>query len=189
MLRSRVPVVAGVVLAGVLSLTVKSHGQANRDQILQLAVNAPPGKNVAGGRALFEKHCGTCHRFGPIGNDVGPDLTTVNSRFQKKDILESILFPSKTVSDQYQSEEIKTATATYNALLLRETPAVLQIRVNTDPAKPVVVPKAQITSREKSTVSFMPEGLIDKMSQADIANLIAFIQAGPPKASPAPAVK
>ena len=190
MWRSRVPVVAGVVIAGVLSLTVKSHGQgANRDQILQLAMSAPPGKNIAGGRALFEKNCATCHRFGPIGNDVGPDLTTVNSRFQKKDILESILFPSKTVSDQYQSEEIKTASATYNALLLRETPTALQIRVSTDPTKPVVVPKAQVTSREKSTVSFMPEGLVDKMSQADIANLMAFIQTGPPKASSAPAVK
>jgi putative heme-binding domain-containing protein len=190
MSRSRVSVVAGVVIAGMLSLTVKSHGQgANREDILQLQLSAAPGKNIAGGRALFEKHCATCHRFGPIGSDVGPDLTTVNSRFKKKDILESILFPSRTVSDQYQSEEIKTATATYNALLLRETPTALQIRVSTDPAKPVVVPKAQVTSREKSAVSFMPEGLIDKMNQADISNLITFIQTGPPKAVPAPAGK
>jgi hypothetical protein len=35
----------------------------------------------------------------------------------------------------------------------------------------------------------MPEGLIDKRSQADIANLITFIQTGPPKAVPAPAGK
>lgn len=184
MSRIRIPVATCVIVAGVLSFTVKPHGQGavNRDEILQLQVSAPAGKNIAAGRALFEKQCATCHRFGPIGTDVGPDLTTINSRFKKKDILESILFPSRTVSDQYQSEEIKTATASYNALLLRETPTALQIRVSTDPAKPVVVAKAQIQSREKSAVSFMPESLIDKMSQAEISNLLAFIQTGPPKA-------
>ena len=174
----------------VLSLTVKSHGQGvNREELLQLQMSAAAGKNIVAGRAAFEKICATCHRFGPIGTDVGPDLTTINSRFKKRDILESILFPSRTVSDQYQSEEIKTATATFNALLLRETPTALQIRVSTDPAKPLVVQKSQVQSREKSAVSFMPEGLIDKMSQADISNLMAFIQTGPPKAVPAPAGK
>jgi putative heme-binding domain-containing protein len=186
----RLSVAGSLVLAGVLSLTVKSQGQgANREELLTLTMNAPAGKNVAAGRAIFEKGCATCHRFGPIGTDVGPDLTTINSRFKKRDILESILFPSRTVSDQYQSEEIKTGTATYNALVIRETTAALQIRVSTDPSKPVVVQKAQIQSREKSAVSFMPEAIIDKMSQADIANLMAFIMTGPPKAGPVPAEK
>jgi hypothetical protein len=27
----------------------------------------------------------------------------------------------------------------------------------------------------------MPEGLVDKMTNAELANLVAFIQAGPPK--------
>ena len=180
MSRIRVPVVAGVIVAGCLYFSVKSYGQANRDQILELQMNAPAGKNIAGGRATFEKVCATCHRFGPIGTDVGPDLTTINSRFKKKDILESILFPSRIVSDQYQSEEIKTGTATYNALLLRETATAIQIRVNTDPSKPVVVNKSAIESRNKSAVSFMTEGLVDKMSQADLSNLMGFILAGPP---------
>ena len=185
--RLRTLAALAVVGACVLSFTVKSHGQAvNRDEILQLATNAAPGKNLTAGRALFEKNCATCHRFGPMGTDVGPDLTTINSRFKKRDILEAILFPSKLVSDQYQSEIIKTATASHNALVVRETAAAVQVRVNTDPGKPIVIQKSAITSREKSEVSFMTEGLIDKTSQADIANLMAFIQAGPPKTSPAP---
>ncbi len=181
MSRIRVPVVAGLIVAGGCHFSVKSHGQANRDQILELQLNAPPGKNLAAGRALFDKACATCHRFGSIGTDVGPDLTTINSRFQKKDLLDSILFPSRIISDQYQSEEIKTPTATYNALLLRETATAIQIRVSTDPSKPVVVQKAQIESRNKSAVSFMPEALVDKMSQAELSNLMGFIMAGPPK--------
>src|SRR5687767_12685049 len=62
-----------------------------------------PGVPEAG-RAVFEKQCASCHRFGELGKEVGPDLTTIASRFKKKDLLESTLWPSKTISDQYQSE-------------------------------------------------------------------------------------
>ena len=182
MSRIRVPVVAAaLIVASGLYFTVKSLAQVNREQILELQMNAPPGKNLVAGRALFDKTCATCHRFGPLGTDVGPDLTTINSRFKKKDILESILFPSRIVSDQYQSEEIKTGSKTYNALLLRETATAIQIRESTDPSKPVVVQKSTIESRNKSAVSFMPESLVDKMTQAELSNLMGFILAGPPK--------
>jgi putative heme-binding domain-containing protein len=170
-----------LVIATVVTFTVKSSGQGNRESRLEATTSAAAGTQIAAGRALFEKTCAACHKFGPIGSEVGPDLTSVNSRFQKRDILESILFPSRTVSDQYQSEEIKAAGKTYNALVVRETATVVQMRVSTDPAKPIAVQKAQIESRNKSAVSFMPEGLVDKMTNAELANLVAFIQAGPPK--------
>jgi len=179
----------GAVVAAAVSFSVRSYGQGNREDRLEAMTSAPAGTQIAAGRALFEKTCAACHKFGPIGNEVGPDLTSVNSRFKKRDILESILFPSRTVSDQYQSEEIKAAGKTYNALVVRETATVVQMRVNTDPAKPIAVQKTQIESRNKSTASFMPEGLVDKMTTAHLANLVAFIQAGPPKAAPSPVTK
>jgi putative heme-binding domain-containing protein len=173
----------GIVVASTAAFSVKSAGQTSREDRLEAMTGAAPGTQIAAGRALFEKTCAVCHKFGPVGAEVGPDLTAVNSRFKKRDILESILFPSRTVSDQYQSEEIKAAGKTYNALVVRETAAVLQIRANTDPAKPISLQKGQIESRNPSKASFMPEGLVDKMTNAELANLIAFIQAGPPKAA------
>ena len=60
---------------------------------------------AARGAAIFEKaQCIKCHRFGERGDTVGPDLTNVSKRFQKKEILESILFPSQVISDQYGSQ-------------------------------------------------------------------------------------
>ncbi len=40
---------------------------------------------------------------------LGPDLTTVNSRFRPAEILESIVEPSKVISDQYKSVTVATA--------------------------------------------------------------------------------
>src|SRR5689334_383508 len=81
--------------------------QASREAMLEAHVKDEKGGSAAEGRPLFEKLCAGCHRFGAIGKDVGPDLTTITSRFKKRDILESILFPSKIISDQYQAEMIE----------------------------------------------------------------------------------
>ena len=84
---------------GVLAI---EQGRARRGTDLHAA--APAAVRAAGPRGL-EKACSACHRFGAIGNDIGPDLTTLNSRFQKKDIVESILWPSKVISDSVRRDD------------------------------------------------------------------------------------
>ena len=156
--------------------------QAKREQSLeqQLKPLAKPA-SVAAGRTLYDVLCAMCHRFGPIGQDVGPDLSTVHSRIGRKEILESILWPSKTVSDQYESELFEmTDGKVHHGLLVRETATALQIRT-VESAKPIVIAIDDVQSRRKSPQSFMPEGLIDALSAADISNLMAFMLAGPPK--------
>ena len=39
---------------------------------------------------------------------LGPDLTTLSKRFKRSDTLESILYPSKVIADQYRSTTIVT---------------------------------------------------------------------------------
>ena len=158
--------------------------QQKRDQILeqQLKPLAKPA-SVPAGRKLYDVLCAMCHRFGSIGLDVGPDLSTVTARFGRKEILESILWPSRVVSDQYESELFETADGkVHHGLVIRETATALQIRT-VESAKPIVLAIADIQSRRKSPQSFMPEGLIDGLSQTDIADLLGFMFAGPPKTS------
>ena len=52
--------------------------------------------------------CAACHRFGVDGGGVGPDLTAVAGRFNVRDLLESIVEPSKVISDQYAAVSIAT---------------------------------------------------------------------------------
>lgn len=139
------------------------------------------GGSPEAGRPIFDKLCASCHRFGEIGKDVGPDLTTIVSRFKKKDVLESILWPSRIISDQYQSEMFELSDGTVvTGVLVRESAIAVLVRTAENPDKPVQVPKAKIANRATSTVSLMPEGLLDGYTQADIANLLAFALAPPP---------
>jgi putative heme-binding domain-containing protein len=149
-----------VVVTGVARGAAEPAGQGapqvNRDEILAAQVKDEKGGAADAGRPLFEERCAACHRFGGIGKDVGPDLTTITSRFKKKDILESILWPSKVISDQYQAEMFElTDGKIVSGLIVRESAAAILVRTADAPEKPVAVPKAQIASRAPSTVSLM----------------------------------
>jgi cytochrome c551/c552 len=70
------------------------------EAVAALAAGGAP--DLARGARLFDAAgCVQCHRVAERGGSVGPDLTTVGSRFARRDLLEAILEPQKAVSDQY----------------------------------------------------------------------------------------
>ena len=78
---------------------VKTWTMADFEKDLDRAAR---GRNFEKGRQAFvDAQCLACHRFGNEGGGVGPDLTAVASRFSRRDVLESILDPSKVVSEQF----------------------------------------------------------------------------------------
>jgi putative heme-binding domain-containing protein len=162
--------------------TTRTRGVAmiSREEILQEQIFTPQRTppSVADGRKTFETVCAACHRFGSIGNDIGPDLTTVSSRFQKRDMLEAILWPSKTISDQYQLTTVETADAsTVSGFLVQQDDQKVTLRTPDTVGRSIDIPRARIKSLRKSPVSLMPEGLVDQLSQQEIASLMAFLQA------------
>ena len=190
MMRLQTAALAASILAGTGSAAlVRSQDPAvgerlTPDQIFEYHMKQDQGGNAEAGRPLYEKQCAICHRFGSLGKEIGPDLTTITSRFQKKDVLEAILWPSKVISDQYKSElfQLKSGKV-ISGVVARETAASVLVRTAESPERPVSIPKAQIGERGESKVSMMPEGLLEGLSQADVANLLAFLLAPPPTAN------
>jgi len=136
--------------------------------------------SVEDGKAVFEALCSGCHVFGDLGSSVGPDLSTVANRFKKRDILESILWPSKTISDQYTMTTLVLDDGTsVSGLVVREDDQAVFLRTAdalTGRGKPV--PVARIKERKDSTVSLMPERLMDPLKIERIDNLVAFLLTG-----------
>jgi putative heme-binding domain-containing protein len=177
--------VAAIAFAAAGSITraqAPAASPVSREQLLEAHMKDEKSGSAEAGRPVFEKLCAGCHRFGAIGKDVGPDLTTVTSRFKRRDILESILWPSKIISDQYQAEMLElTDGSVVTGMLVRENATALLVRTGENPDKPVVVTKARVANRVTSTISLMPEGLIDGLPYDDIANLLAFVSAPAPE--------
>lgn len=142
---------------------------------------ASAGRDFRRGRQAFvDAQCLACHRFGNEGGGVGPDLTAVNARFKAVDILESILDPSKVVSEQFQNTMVTLKNGDDQVgRLVDETADTLVLVPNPlAPDERVVVKKADVASRSFSKVSPMPSALVDGLSKEDLLDLVAFLEAG-----------
>ncbi len=130
------------------------------------------------GRRLFgEASCFTCHRFDNEGGAQGPDLTIVSGRFSVKDLLESILDPSKEVSDQYAAVVINTTDGkSVTGRIVNHGGGNIIVMTNMlDPNGLVNVNAKKVESVEKSKVSMMPEGLLDSFKEDEILDLVAYL--------------
>jgi putative heme-binding domain-containing protein len=137
------------------------------------------GRNFENGLEAFAAaQCLACHKFGNEGGSVGPDLTTVSSRFSPRDVLESIVEPSKVISEQFQSMRFELADDEVSGLVVDETTDKFVVLVNAIENVKVDVPKTNIKSRGASKVSPMPEGLANILTKEEILDLLAYIQAG-----------
>ena len=121
--------------------------------------------------------CASCHVFGTVGKGGGPDLSTVTSRFRRADLLESIMFPSKVVSDQYMAYEVELDDfSTVIGLLAAENDTTLTL-ITID-GKRQEIAKSTIVNQKVSDKSVMPEGLLQAMSMRDLVDLFNFLEKG-----------
>lgn len=132
------------------------------------------------GRKVFEKvQCLACHHFAGEGGTIGPDITSAVSRYSRRDLLESILLPSKAVSDQYRDTVfLTTAGKVVTGRVMREEDGTLFVK--TDPFKFELteIAKSDIESTHPSTTSTMPKGLLDSLTREEILDLLAYIESG-----------
>jgi putative heme-binding domain-containing protein len=133
------------------------------------------------GMAAFRlAQCILCHRFGNEGGVVGPDLTAVGSRFDRRALLESILEPSKVIDEKFRNTRftLKDGT-TFTGAIEREDPEKVSVRETPFVEKATELGKADIVRREASLVSPMPEGLVNILDRESILDLLALLESGP----------
>jgi putative heme-binding domain-containing protein len=129
--------------------------------------------------AFVAGQCVKCHRVGEYGGGVGPDLTALSARFGKTQILESIVEPSKVLSDQYQNVAAITHSGkTIVGRLVDDTKEAVSIQP--DPFNPdrITIPRKDLEAIHASKISPMPANLVDVLTVEEIADLIAYLEAG-----------
>ena len=151
------------------------------DELKDFLLNDPTGTtgDVQQGRLAFAKAgCAVCHKFGTQmpGRGIGPDLTTVAARFKRHEILDSILNPSRVISDQYRAINVLTDDGRIvTGIPLGDDKTQLALK-RTDGTE-VTFPKEEVI-RTSQALSMMPEGSLTVLSQQEIANLFAYLESG-----------
>lgn len=124
------------------------------------------------GRVVFKKICAACHELFDDGRKVGPNLTG-SQRTNLDYVLENLVDPSAVVGRDYQMTILQTVDGRIlNGIILNEDEQTLRIQTQNDV---VLLPLADIDIREKSKISLMPEGILDKLRPEEIRDLVSYL--------------
>src|SRR5262249_8031979 len=129
--------------------------------------------DAARGRAVFTKaSCASCHSGAQA---LGPDLHGIAARFSRDDMFTAILQPSKDVSPRNRTTLIATADGkSYQGIIIYE--AVDSLILQTGPDATVRLVNPRIAERRVLATSLMPAGLLDKLTDREIADLYAYLK-------------
>jgi putative heme-binding domain-containing protein len=161
--------------------TLPKETAGNKWTVDEIVVFLASGEGMHGnrerGQEVFDRaQCVKCHRFGSRGEGIGPDLSTVSQRFQRKEIVESVIHPSHVISDQYASKTVQTERGMQFTGIVGEAGvgAVIVLQAN---GEKITIPRNEIDEIVPSQKSAMPEGLFNTLTLEEIADLFAYIAA------------
>ena len=122
------------------------------------------------GRAVFVRAgCASCHSG---TRAVGPDLAGVAGRFSREDLFTAIVDPSRDVPARYAATAVATRDGrVYQGVVIYE--AVDGVILQTGASATVRIAGREIQGRRTTEVSPMPAGLLDNLTDAEIADLDA----------------
>jgi putative heme-binding domain-containing protein len=157
------------------------------EEVLALAENGLKGRDYKNGQKMYAAtRCVICHRFAGEGGATGPDLTQLAGRFNVKDLSESILDPSKVMSDQYRASTVVMADGkVYTGRIVSETTATVTIVHDPeDPTKVAELRRDQIDEIQVARVSLMPKDLMKPLNENELLDLLAYLLSRGDPASP-----
>jgi putative heme-binding domain-containing protein len=151
-------------------------GKWNFDELLAfLGGEEAVSASAQRGATVFAKaQCAKCHRVGDEGESLGPDLTSVGRRFTRKEVLESIVYPSHVVSDQWAAKTVVTQTGRKFTGIVAQGSAGELIVITQEGAK-VAIARDAVDEIVPSRTSAMPTQLLDQLTLDEIADLFAYL--------------
>ncbi|MBC8353998.1 MAG: c-type cytochrome [Planctomycetes bacterium] len=135
--------------------------------------------DVSRGMLLYEKTCANCHKLHGKGTVIGPDLTGAERKDSLK-LIRNIVDPSAEVRPQFIPHIAVTNDGRVITGLLAESNAET-ITLLDAKNKRTVLSRETLEELRESTVSLMPEKLLDEMIDQQIRDLVAYIQSDGPQ--------
>jgi putative heme-binding domain-containing protein len=156
-----------------VSERVKRLGDViDRTAILALRGDAKRGREVFTANPAAQ--CKTCHKLGDVGENVGPDLAKIGTKYTKPVLLEQILEPSKTIDPAYVAQVVETKDGrVMSGLVVEKTSQAVVLK--DAQGKSVRVPRTDIEQMVPQARSLMPELLLRDLTAQQVADLLEFL--------------
>jgi putative heme-binding domain-containing protein len=158
-------------------LTARQKKQAAYLAQLTSELEKLKGDPARGKEIFFSRKvgCYSCHRAVGKGGMIGPDLSQVGRFRSRRDLLESIVFPSSSIVPEFRSYRVTSQNGrVVSGIITRETTEAVYLR--TSELTEVRISRKDVEQMTPSNVSLMPEGLEKTMSRRELSDLLAFLR-------------
>ncbi len=153
--------VAALAIEEYVAVAAKSKGSAER------------------GRKIFYDAkgaaCSKCHSVQKEGGDVGPDLSGIGVKYNRVQLIEEVVYPSKNILDGYEPFVVELANGRLLTGIVRSETADELIMIDAAGAKQVIK-QSDVENKKKTGKSLMPEGLQGGLTPLDFADLISYLE-------------
>ena len=134
--------------------------------------------DAARGATIFHREaansCAGCHRVAGKGRWVGPDLSTIGVKYGREELLQSILNPSAAIGYNFRPYVLAMKDGrVLTGLPIEESSS--SITLKTVEGKTIRLNRSEIEETGISTVSLMPEGLAQTMTDTQLVDLLAYM--------------
>lgn len=125
------------------------------------------------GEGVFYAHCAACHRLGDAGGDVGPDLSGVGTKYDRRGLLEAVIHPGADLAHGYEPSVVATDDGTVLiGFVLADGPTVV---LKDKYGRRHVVERGRITTMQPLGVGIMPDPRTLNLTEQNVADVAAFL--------------
>ncbi|MCP3915185.1 MAG: DUF1080 domain-containing protein [bacterium] len=138
-------------------------------------IAALDGDASRGAQLFFSERsqCSACHVFDGRGGDVGPELTRIRTKYDRAQLLDSILNPSAGIVLGFETYLFETHEGVlYSGFLLADGDDVL---IKDTQGRRHVLARDEIAARTPQALSTMPEGVGLGFTAQELADLTSFL--------------
>lgn len=143
----------------------------------QIVADVAVHGDVQRGREVYRRerlNCVVCHRINDVGGRVGPDLSSVGSASRTSDLLESILRPSATIKQGYDTVLALTLDGrVLSGVVQQRTQEFISIRDAENNEH--VISMDDVEEIRTGEVSLMPAGLAETLTREDLVDLVCYL--------------
>jgi putative heme-binding domain-containing protein len=160
-----------------LRAALKKHADRDRALLAEFEPLLEGGDKDRGRSVFFGKKtaCGACHRVGEEGGAVGPDLTKVGGIRAGRDLLESVVLPSATFAQGYETYRAElNDERTVSGVIARRTADGVVLRDAT--GAETRLPASAVERLTRQRTSLMPDGLVKALTADELRDLFAYLK-------------
>ena len=111
-----------------------------------------------------------------MGTDVGPDLSEIHKKFERRGLIEAIVDPNAAIAFGFGAELFVTRGADVHIGFLQSDGATVAIRDGYGRVQTIA--REDLESRVPLTTSLMPDPLALALTEQDVADITEFLMKG-----------